>query len=377
MDRSVWFQLPPVTNVDWAITTLVCFFGASLSIYWLFPDQKRDAALLEKLQAKFGLNAIPSFVFFTATTVWLALLLMLLCGVVLAIADVTRNVLGTRPTSLLVPWGLVDTVRPSILILAGLTATLGAIVALPLTIVRISQNQQQIRNSAELLFNEKLGRALERLGARRQVTIPIQNSGSSETCWEDDVVARATAIDRLAGLAIERPEEVARIASMLTIYVRELSKEYPAQVHERQKYLEELATYFKSWSSLAVQGNAEPPTIAKLPVPSILATLMRHIEWAKGLHPFRSDVEKAVQTLGAVLKVRGAETAKGPDLSHCNLQGFDMSSAQLAPCRLVSTRLEGANLEFASLLYSDLTDASLMHLWSEPNCVMPNFGIPN
>jgi len=45
----------------------------------------------------------------------------------------------------------------------------------------------------------------------------------------DDLVTRNAAIDRLEGLPEERPEAVRRIARMLSVCVRESSREYPAK----------------------------------------------------------------------------------------------------------------------------------------------------
>jgi hypothetical protein len=100
--------------------------------------------------------------------------------------------------------------------------------------------QKTLALSETALFNDKVNAALQGLNSRRQITRVITAGGEEKilTEWEDDIVQRNGAIDRLEGLANERPSEVPRIASMLSVYVRELSSVSDPQTHPRQKYSE-------------------------------------------------------------------------------------------------------------------------------------------
>ena len=98
---------------------------------------------------------------------------------------------------------------------AALTAVLGAMVALPFTIYRLKltneQNKlttEQNRHNENVLFNEKLHEANSDLHAMRQVTVPrLDKDGKEthklETKWEDDIIRRNGAIERLRALAEE------------------------------------------------------------------------------------------------------------------------------------------------------------------------------
>ncbi|WP_306152331.1 hypothetical protein [Roseovarius sp. MMSF_3281] len=115
--------------------------------------------------------------------------------------------------------------------LAALTTVLGAVIALPITINRLILTRRQTDTAEETLFNEKINSATTDLAARRQVTTIIGEEPDLQvlTEWEDDILVRAAAIDRLEGLAEEREAEAERIMRTLALYVRELSRDYPPE----------------------------------------------------------------------------------------------------------------------------------------------------
>ena len=57
------------------------------------------------------------------------------------------------------------------------------------------------------------------LSARRQITI------NKSDVWQDDLLKRNAAIDTLEGLARENPGATGRITRMLSVYVREMTRE--------------------------------------------------------------------------------------------------------------------------------------------------------
>ena len=78
------------------------------------------------------------------------------------------------------------------------------------------------KTSDDSLFNEKITSFANQLAARRQTT-RVVSEGIEEkilTEWEDDLVARAIAIDGLEGLAQERPSIAPRIVRLIASYVR-------------------------------------------------------------------------------------------------------------------------------------------------------------
>ncbi len=261
--------------------------------------------------------------------------------------------------------------RMLLITMTALTASLGATIALPFTVLRTQYNKRQTDAAEAGLVNNKLDAAFAGLSARRKVTsrtreVVYKRFGSSNAQitvnetpdtpfelpkgaveikrgpWqviseeEDDIVTRSTAIDRLEGLAVEQPEQVARIVSILSLYVRELSREYPAKE--------------------IPEGIIDPKEIRK---------------WAGALKPIRPDMEKAAQTLGRLPKlVDGYDPEKiKPDLRSCNLQGFDlkgfcfksseMEQAWLQGADLTDAKIQRANLWYAKMQGADLTDAEM------------------
>ena len=219
----------------------------------------------------------------------------------------------------------------------GTGAVAVAVIGAPFVIWRAVVAQKLADTQAESLFNDKINTAATDLAARRQVTRAVAPGGSyrlHQDFWEDDLVTRAAAIDRLEGLANERPDAAPRIARQLSIYVRELSREYPAQNPPK---------------------GAPPDTLR---------------DWARGLTPARPDMEKAAQSLGRLQEIDSAPLAPGDiDLRKANLQGFDLAHLRFEKALFQGARMEGTylfmvHLELAKVFDAHLegADLSLAHL---------------
>jgi len=217
--------------------------------------------------------------------------------------------------------------------LRGISIFVTAVFGAPFLVWRTVIAARQADLQDEALFNDKINAAAEDLAKRRQVTRPsFKKSGKDEAEeilleWEDDVVTRAAAIDRLLGLARERPLEVPRIAALLSVYVRELSK---------QKGL--------------------TPQDHDIPEGADEASVLR--KWARDLKPIRSDMEKAVQTLGRLRWIAGQENLT-IDLSDANLQGYDLQTLNFDAARMSGARIEGANLSLAQMKEANLRGAQM------------------
>ncbi|MEO0359789.1 MAG: hypothetical protein AAF322_01700 [Pseudomonadota bacterium] len=124
--------------------------------------------------------------------------------------------------------------RWQVLAIAAMIAALGGLVGAPLALIRVHVAERQTKTAeaqqaiaAEVLFNQRFNTANDGLSARRQVTRPTIASEEEKilTEWEDDLVARNTAIEALESLANENPDAAVRIARILSVYVREMSRE--------------------------------------------------------------------------------------------------------------------------------------------------------
>jgi len=222
----------------------------------------------------------------------------------------------------------------------GLGALLVALLGAPFLVWRtlvaqrtLEATQRQTELQDEALFNDKINAAATDLAARRQVTRSIMGGEEGErilTEWADDLVTRAAAIDRLEGLALEAMDRsdfapAQRIARMLSIYVQELSREYPAKA---------------------------PPEAQNRDIV---------LHWAETLRPVvRPDMERAAQSLGRINPTDDARRAKfnpkNIDLRDCNLQGFDLDRLNYQDCLMKRADFSGAFLEETKLQRADLVE---------------------
>ncbi len=219
-----------------------------------------------------------------------------------------------------------------------LIAALGA----PFLAWRTTLAAKQANLQGQALFNDKINAATEELAARKQVTRVIENEDGNKTVlteWADDLVRRAAAIDRLEGLAQEKPDEAIRIARLLSVYVKELSREHPAK-----------------------------------PVPKDLSPEAMWT-WAQNLKVERPDMERAVQSLSRlntqIRRQSNDPSTKVVDLRNTNLQGFnlggldlqnaDLSGAQMQRAQLSNAKMRGATLVGAKMEVAQMSSAGFEH----------------
>ncbi len=277
-----------------------------------------DLILKQDLREKMGLTAMPPSLFAVAAALYVLIAFTLVVGLFLLILATIGVPITERGSS---PKELADAFLFFVLRIAGLTTVLGAVIALPFTLIRLKLTQEQNDTATKSLFNEKINSAANDLHAQRQITHWKHKNGYVNV-WEDDIIKRSTAIDRLEGLAQEygnRHGAAARVAKLLRVYVYELSKQYPAK---------------------------EPPK------PDHLDS---KIDWALKLTAARPDVEKAVQTYARIAHLHGYRI----DLSHTNLQAFDFRGLSLRGARLRRAHVDGANFSQSDLVGADFVGASL------------------
>ena len=266
---------------------------------------------------------------------------------------------------------------------------LAALIGAPFIIWRSAVAAKQASIQDESLFNDKINAASRDLAARRTVTrrvrevryelndtkqtaqeirgepVSLPVDAQNTTCgpWtfvneeEDDLVTRAVAIDRLEGLANEHPNEASRIASMLSVYIRELSREFPAKEDLRKSKKSPLESN---------DGSAEIPAKGPRHHRAHIREAIEHYKlnsikyWASKLKPIRTDMERAAQTLGRLKSIEGEDTqCILIDLHGANLQGFDLNGCVFNDALLKEARMEGANLSATQLDGADLRGARM------------------
>ncbi|UWQ00762.1 pentapeptide repeat-containing protein [Aliiroseovarius crassostreae] len=288
--------------------------------------------MLTKLQKHLGSELFPPWLFLLLVLFWATIALLLFTGLLSVIWQVIATMLPAAPDTVegkAAQWEY----RLLLTKLAALTTVLGATVALPFTIIRLRLTNEQNRHAENVLFNTKLNEAVESLHARYQATEWKRKDGYVDI-WKDDIIKRNGAIDRLESLAIERKKEAPRIARTLCVYLRELTREYPAQT---------------------------PPK----------GTAHEIGDWAQNLQVKRSDMESAAQVLGRLSEKAGVPPKDlAIDLSGVNLQAMRLDHlnfeyAILNDCHLDGARLNAVKLNGAALNGAMLNGARLN--WAEVN----------
>ncbi|MEC3861130.1 pentapeptide repeat-containing protein [Mesobacterium sp. TK19101] len=300
------------------LLALALVFGAINAVAMPAPKAARRS-WIERLRAQVRLDDLPLFVFFLIFVLWAGIALVLLAGLYVLVWDVTLDTVPGRDDS-----GALWEFRFKLAQLAALTTVMGAVVALPITLNRVRLTREANDTARESLLNDKINVAAADLHAMRQVSEKVRRAGKVEwiTRWQDDVIRRTAAIDRLERLANEEPKEAPAVARMLSVYVRELSREFPAKA---------------------------VPEGADVDAPRA---------WAAALEPARSDMEKAAQTLGRLRDIPDVDVTRIEiDLRSANLQGFDLQHLNFEKARFEKAELQGANLGGAELQGADLGGA--------------------
>ncbi len=206
--------------------------GGGLLAYFLLiairPAKDPLVEPLKTLQARFGLGSLNPALFLIAALLWGCLFLTLFTGLLWMIwqvwwADFPGNIQFNSAE-----W---RNWRFSLAKFTALTAVLGAVLAFPITLIRLSLSRHQNDHADNVLFNERVRAASADLFATRTLTKTTQTAEGTDhhDIQEDDITRRNIAIDTLEALVAEHPSAAQRIARLLSAYVREMSREHPPE----------------------------------------------------------------------------------------------------------------------------------------------------
>jgi len=303
--------LPIEPELFWTLLGAGALLYACLLVFIALPEEYRPTASIERFQARLNLEQISPGLFLIGLLLWSLIFGLLFAGLLQLIWNLFWSALPNHKPALS-DW------RFTLALLTANTAVLAAVVAFPVTLIRLGLTRKQTDTAQEALFNDKVNAASEDLYAMRQ----RWDKKRKQNIWEDDIVRRSAAILRLEDLTRERPAIAPRIARILCLYVKELSKAFPAEV---------------------------TPEFSKA----------RDItEWSYRLTVKRPDMEGAVQTLGRLKDIVEVDPQEVDiDLSGCNLQKYELSNlnfnnaifsgASLQGARFVQSRLQNADLSFS------------------------------
>jgi uncharacterized protein YjbI with pentapeptide repeats len=310
--------LPIEPDLFWGMIWTTGLLLALLLVFGALPRDTHHIAPLERFQARLNLEQINPGLFLVGLLMWALIFGLLFAGLLGLIWEMLwisqpieqpdhSKASEEKPT--FSDW------RFTLAKLTATTAVLAAVVAFPVTLIRLGLTRKQTDTAQEALFNDKINAASEDLYAMRQRWDGEQN------IWEDDIVRRHAAIDRLHGLSIERPDIAPRIARLLSSYVRQISKEYPADQVPPGLSTEELR------------------------------------EWVRKLKVQRTDAEKAVQVLGQLRKISGVELSQIEiNLQNTNLQKFNLIASDFQNANFFEAHVQGAAMDVANLRSAVLAD---------------------
>lgn len=282
----------------------------------MFPSGIGGVEPLGKIREGLGLRKLNSGLFLLCVLMWSLVFLLLIFGLILVIWQI---IWGANPLYQNEIWDW----RFLIAKLAALTATLGAVVALPFTLVRLAISRQQTRHAEEVLFHDKITSATRDLHARRQATKQADTADVSDT-WEDDIVRRSIAAGTLGRLLEQSPENRDDIISMLCLYVQELSK----------------------WTQ-----NSELPS-------NINSSSLK--DWKAQLRSARRDLEKALQVVGQAFQLNEIILSTPRiDLRHANLQAMDLNKTNFSNSFLQHANMRGAEMRKVNLQSTNLNSAKM------------------
>ncbi|AUQ70717.1 pentapeptide repeat-containing protein [Phaeobacter inhibens] len=300
----------------WAIVALAGFVLAVAVVYAAMPrTEGKHTNPLDRLKDILGLAQFGDGLFLLLALMWSGLFLALFTGLLLMLWELIWFAVPQNPSA-------EASARFALLRLAAMTVTLGAVVALPFTLIRIRLTREANKTADESLFNDKINAATEDLHAMRQ----RWDEEQKQNIWEDDITRRNAAIDRLEGLVKERPDTAPRVSRLLSVYVRELSREVPPEIPPEDVATKELRT------------------------------------WAQGLTVKRSDMENAVQVLGRMKDIEGVDPDSITiDLRRANLQAYDLNTIDLSGANLIHADMVCAKLDHPRLDKAILHNARLTY----------------
>lgn len=284
-----------------------------------------------------------------------------------------------------------ETLRWYALALVGLLTALGGLLAAPLAIIRTHATERQTRTAEENLTTDLINKAVEGLGAQKEVSRLGRNvvferggqqytlfhwAGDSWNLHEDDKIideetthftplsitlpnieVRLGAIYALERIAQDSPRDHIRVMEILCAYLRENAPARDAQPNPLGPWPE--------YPDNATEDDLR--TRAKA-----LAERRETLDlWVGNLHHRhapRVDIQAAITVIGRRSTTQTA-LEKAPkengtpgyrlDLRKVNLQAADLSRLNIAAAQLDAARMEGANLTGAHLEQVSLVGAKL------------------
>ncbi|QIE42215.1 pentapeptide repeat-containing protein [Rhodobacteraceae bacterium SC52] len=382
-----------MTALHAAVLTLAGLFLILGVPYWLWPliktTYKTGVASVRYELDRTGLTRLPAPLALAGFTIWSILFFALLFGVLwVIIATVTR----LTALAALDPGDL----RWFLLTLTATTAALGAVVALPFTLLRTGYNARQTRTAEENLTTDLINQAVAGLGAQKEVnrlarTVTYSDGGKPKALfqWYDELHPLPEADTDENGQLIRTVESWQNVTQTIPNLEVRLGAIYALERiaqdshRDRVRIMEILCAYIRL-NAPATSAHISPlqawPNYPENRTPEALDDYVNAFNknrenlksWIRGLKisaPTPADIQAAIEVIGRRSPAQIALEQKRPhrqsdepyrlDLRGVNLQAADLSNLDLKRALLTDSHLEGADLTEAHLEGADLTSAHL------------------
>lgn len=363
--------LPIPPDLFSAIAGLGGFALFVLIVYGaLIPVGHSHVAPLERVKERLGMAGLNSGLFLIALALWGAIFLSLAIGLIWLIWEM---IWMSVPEATRATWDF----RFALARLAGMTATLGAVVALPFTLVRVRLNAEQTRTAQEGLITDRVNKAVEGLGADKVVKRQRRRSNGMlayvnvneqpdysqpimEEVTEPNLEVRIGSIYALERIAQDSERDHQNTIDILCTYVRQnapvaSAKKSPHEIFYNLHRGSEGAPPLNAHEIFETEEYQAANSIGINPTELDQRSLE---DWAHTLPAIRSDIQVALDVLGR-------RTTKERE----NHEGFrlDLSNTCLQRGRLVGnfqkTKFKNARLDGCELLgafdSSDFSSATL------------------
>ncbi len=362
MLAQLWTWLLAASPLAVLAAFALAFLAVLLVLQQIRPDDDRAplAARLGTLRGKLGMPGLPLWLVAVAAVVWTAILVLLLYGVIVLIWTMLAE---APPQDEGAAWGF----RFHLAQLAAITAVLGAVVAFPVTLNRLRLTSEDNETKLQGHITERINRAVENLGATRNVRRHRVSSAGYprydkdekgkldytkpvfEELTEPNLEVRIGAIYALERIAQDSLRDHVQIMEILTAYVRENAKAEDAEDYPEP-----------DWKPLPDDASDEEKQAHELEFQLRFNTLLfesKAWKWAETLK-CRTDIQAALTVIGRrsatqiereTADTRQSEDGYRLDLRATNLQRIDLSNLNFAQADFREAHLEGAVLVEAQL----------------------------
>ncbi|WP_299929080.1 pentapeptide repeat-containing protein [uncultured Pelagimonas sp.] len=272
---------------------------------------------LERLQKEFGLHGLNPGLFLVLAVLWVGLFLILVGGLFGLIWDVLWHELPNRnEKDALWDWrfGLVQ--------LTALTTVLGAVIVLPMHLVRLSLNSRQTSLEEESFTSDNLTRAVENLGSEKEIV-------------------RISALLGLKEIALRVPIHQLQIERIVECHIRMI-----AAMPENPDVFEDPIP--------AVKDNCASRAFSDASDHDFHSRNKNIREWVKNLSPVSEEVRTAIEVWAAVPKPGNVRA----DFTNLNLQGLKISNCGLRHANFRGSNLDGAQFFNCTFEYVDFSGVS-------------------